>query len=152
GGKTSLAVHWAYRHLAGFDGGQLYVNLHGFGLDPKLDAFDALGQLLRGLGVGEDALPGSVDERAAQFRSLVSGRRMLIVLDNASDSAQVRPLLPGVGAHVTLITSRRRLDGLTVSEGVRQLLLDPMPDEDATGLLRRHVAPDRAGDRVLAEV
>jgi RecA/RadA recombinase len=151
-GKTALAVHWAHRHLPAFDGGQLYVNLHGFGLDPEVDAFEALGQLLRGLGQPNDALPATLDERAAQYRSLVSGRRMLIVLDNAADGRQVRPLLPGAGTHVTLITSRRRLDSLAAGEGVRRLPLQPLPSADAMDLLRQYVERDRAADDLLAEV
>jgi tetratricopeptide (TPR) repeat protein len=151
-GKTTLALHWAHRRLADFDGGQLYVNLHGFGVDPQSEAFDALGQLLRGLGQPHDALPASVDERSAAYRSLVAGRRMLIVLDNAASSGQVRPLLPGAGSHVTLITSRRRLDGLAAGEGIGRLTVDALSAADAMTLLRRHVTAGHVDDATLAEV
>lgn len=151
-GKTALAVHWAYRRRLDFADGQLYVNLHGFGVDAEVDAFEALGRLLRGLGEADATLPAGIDERAARYRSLLSGRRMLIVLDNAANSRQVRPLLPGAGPHLTLITSRRRLDSLAVDEGVTQLALAALAPADAMRLMRAHVDADRADDAVLADI
>jgi DNA-binding SARP family transcriptional activator/tetratricopeptide (TPR) repeat protein len=134
-GKSALALHWAYRRLADFPDGQLYVDLHGFGPDGPLSALDALGRLLRGLGLADATLAPSVDERAAQFRSLLGGRRMVIILDNASSSEHVRPLLPGGGPQTTLITSRPRLDGLVVREGALHLEVGPLPEADAVRLL-----------------
>lgn len=94
-GKTAFATHWGHRVRDRFPDGQLYVNLRGYGPDRTVDAGEALTGFLRALGVPNTEVPYSVDERAARFRTLVAGRRILIVLDNARTANQVRPLLPG---------------------------------------------------------
>ena len=145
-GKTALTVHWAHQVARRFPDGQLYVNLRGYDPGQPMPAADALGGFLRALGVpGQDIAPGQ-DERAAQFRTLVSGRRMLVVLDNAGDVDQVRPLLPGTHGCVTLVTSRDALAGLVARDGARRLDLDLLPLADAVSLLRSLI-----GDRVAAD-
>lgn len=150
-GKTALAVAWGNRRRDAFDDGQLYLNLHGFGLQPPVDPFEATARMLRGLGQPDDTLPPTLDERAALLRSVTAGRRLLIVLDNAASTEQVRPLLPGVGRHVTLVTSRLRLDGLAVGEGARHLPLEPLGRAGAVELLRANLGRPVAGG-LLAEV
>jgi DNA-binding SARP family transcriptional activator/tetratricopeptide (TPR) repeat protein len=135
-GKTALALHWAH-HVAGrFPDGQMYVNLRGYDPDQPVTAADALARFLRALGVpGQDIPPGE-DERAARYRSLLAGRRMLVVLDNAGSAEQVRSLLPGSSGCVAMVTSRDALTGLVARDGAARLDLDLLPLRDAVGLLR----------------
>ena len=135
-GKTALAVHWGHRAAEGFPDGQLYVNLRGYDPDRPLTAADALAGFLRALGVpGQDIPPGQ-DERGARYRSLLAGRRMLIVLDNASQAEQVRPLLPGTPGCAVLVTSRDSLAGLVARDGAARIDLDLLPLDEAVALLR----------------
>jgi DNA-binding SARP family transcriptional activator len=135
-GKTALAVHWAHRAADRFPDGQLYVNLRGYDPDRPMPAADALAGFLRALGVpGQDIPPGQ-DERAARYRSLLAGKQMLIVLDNASAAEQVRPLLPGAPRCAVVVTSRDSLAGLIARDGAARLDLDLLPLEDAVSLLR----------------
>ncbi|SES15115.1 NB-ARC domain-containing protein [Lentzea xinjiangensis] len=143
-GKTTLAVAWAHQVRELFPDGQMYVNLHGYDLGPPVTADAVLDGFLRALGVPITELPPTVAERAALFRSLVDGRRVLMVLDNAGDAEQVRPLLPGSGSCMVLVTSRVNLAGLAVSAGAVRINLDRLPDAEATSLLRAVVGPDRA--------
>ncbi len=145
-GKTALAVHWGHRVRDAFPDGQLYVNLRGYDPGDPVAPGDALARLLRSLGVADRDVPADADERAASYRSLVDGRRLLIVLDNASAVEQVRPLLPGTPSCVVLVTSRDSLAGLVARHGARRLDLDLMPTDDAVTLLRELV-----GARVDAE-
>ena len=143
-GKTALAVHWAHQAADRFTDGQLYLDLHGF--DPSGDAVTpatALRRLLDGLGVPPSQIPSDVDSRAALYRSLLDGRRMLILLDNARGSAQVRPLLPGTPGTVVVITSRNKLTGLIAADCAQPIALDPLTDDDARGLLSRRLGPGR---------
>lgn len=125
-GKTALAVWWAHRVREWFDDGQLYVDLRGSGPEPPVSAQEVLVSLLRELGVEGGAIPPDLAARAAEFRTVTAGRRMLIVLDNACGSEQVRPLLPGGSSCVVLVTSRHRLSGLAAREGAHRIELGQM--------------------------
>lgn len=140
-GKTALAVHWAQHAVERFPDGQLYVNLRGYDPEPPMPAGAALAGFLRALGVAGPDVPGEVGERAAQFRSLLAGRRVLLLLDNAAEAEQVRALLPGDPGCVTLVTSRDTLPGLVAREGAVRLNLDLLPLADAVGLLRKLIGP-----------
>jgi len=142
-GKTALALHWAYQHLHRFPDGQLYVNLRGF--DPSGQPAcvrDVVRGFLIDLGVDLSTLPDDLDAQTARYRSLVAGKRMLIVLDNAGDLDQVTPLLPGSPTCTVVVTSRRHLAGLTL-HGACLLDLDVLPEADARDLLARHLGPER---------
>ena len=145
-GKTALAVHWAHRVAGRFPDGQLYVNLRGYDPEQPVRPADALARFLTALGVPERDIPLDGDGRAARYRSELAGRRMLIVLDNAGSVAQVRPLLPGGGSSMVLVTSRDSLAGLVVVDGAHQVGLDVLPAAEAVDLLRGLV-----GDRVVTE-
>ncbi|MCA1674969.1 MAG: helix-turn-helix domain-containing protein, partial [Actinobacteria bacterium] len=135
-GKTALALRWGHRIRGEFPDGQLYVNLRGYDPDQPLAAADALAGFLRALGVPGQDVPLEVDERAAAYRSLLDGRRMLVVLDNAATVEQVRPLLPGSPSCLVVVTSRDSLVGLVARHGARRLELDLLPLDDAVALLR----------------
>ncbi|WP_062217479.1 BTAD domain-containing putative transcriptional regulator [Streptomyces sp. NBRC 109706] len=145
-GKTALAVRWAHRARDHFPDGQLYVDLHGYGPDQPLTPGDALAGFLRALGAEGAGIPQETAERAARFRTLVDGRRMLIVLDNAHSTEQVRPLLPGSPTCRALITSRDALAGLVAREGAHRLGLDRLPPAEARALMT-----DMLGTRAHAE-
>ncbi|GAA1611119.1 tetratricopeptide repeat protein [Kribbella karoonensis] len=142
-GKTALAVHWAHRVRDRFPDGQLYVDLCGYGPDPPMSPEDVLGGFLRALGVDGTDIPTDPAERAARFRSLLAGRRILVVLDNARTTEQVRPLLPGGPSAQVLVTSRDALAGLVARDGAHRILLDRLSEPDSTSLLRT-----LAGDRI----
>ena len=135
-GKTALAVHWAHRVAVQFPDGQLYVNLRGYDPDQPVSAADALAGFLRALGVPGHEIPDGVEDRARLYRSRLAGRRVLVLLDNACDGEQVRPLLPGDPGCVAVITSRDVLAGLVAADGARRLELDVLPLADAVALLR----------------
>ncbi|MFT7840440.1 BTAD domain-containing putative transcriptional regulator [Saccharothrix sp. BKS2] len=141
-GKTTLAVHWAHQVEQQFPDGQLYLNLHGYGPTPPVDAADALDVLLRSLGLAADRVPQDTDERAARWRTELAARRVLVVLDNARDSAQVRPLLPGSGS-VVVVTSRRRLRGLSAREGAHHVTLGLLSPAEALELFADKVGATR---------
>jgi predicted ATPase len=146
-GKTTLAVHAAHAVAGDFPGGQLYVDLRGFSTaDAVLSPHDALRRFLAALDVPPDLVPGGLDERAALYRSVLAGRRVLVVLDNAHDSAQVLPLMPGAGLSRAIVTSRRQLRGLAEG-GARVLSLDPFSYGESERFLRGRLA----GRRVDAE-
>ncbi|PRY19311.1 ATP-binding protein [Pseudosporangium ferrugineum] len=146
-GKTSLALHWAHRALDRFPDGQLYVNLRGY--DPGQPAVpeEILDRFLRGLGVPATAIPVHLDERTSLYRSLMAGRRMLVVLDNAATAAQIRPLLPGTAACLVLVTSRSHLSGLVARDGAYRLGLDILHEDDAIALLGAVTARYRGQDQ-----
>lgn len=141
-GKTALAMHWAHRVRHRFGDGQLYVNLRGF--DPSgsyVGAAEALTGFLDALGVPPDRVPSDPDGQAGLYRSLLADRRMLVVLDNARDAEQVRPLLPGAPGCLVVVTSRSKLSGLVAAEGAQPLRLDPLSDAEARELLVHRLGP-----------
>lgn len=147
-GKTALAVRAARQLSDVYPDGRLFIDLHGYtpGNEP-VSALQALDRLLRTLSVPADRIPADLEERAALWRSELAGRRILVVLDNAPDSAAVRPLLAGSPRCGVLVTSRRQLTGL---DATARLALDVLRPEDARELLAEIVGPDRAGDTAAA--
>ncbi len=153
-GKTALALQWAHEVADRFPDGQLYANLRGYAPGEPATAADTLAGFLRALGVPGADIPSDVDERAARYRSMLAGRRMLILADNASSAEQVRPLLPGASESVAVVTSRDSLPGLVARDGAQRLELDRLPDADAIEILRvligSRVEEDPAAAAVLA--
>ncbi|HLX51837.1 MAG TPA: tetratricopeptide repeat protein [Streptosporangiaceae bacterium] len=145
-GKTALAVYWAHQAAGQFPDGQLYVDLRGYDPGQEMLPTDALAGFLRALGVAGQDIPAEQDDRAARYRGLLAGRRMLVLLDNAGSAEQVRPLLPGSATCTVLVTSRDALHGLTASDGAERLGLDLLPAADAEALLTRLI-----GDRATAD-
>jgi DNA-binding SARP family transcriptional activator len=139
-GKTSLAVHAAHRVRGHFPDGQLYVDLLGATPQP-LPAADVLARFLRDLGVDGRDIPVDEDERAARYRTVLAGRHVLVVLDNARDAAQVRPLLPGSASCAVLITTRSRMPDLA---SIRLVDLNVLDDDEALALFARVVGEERA--------
>lgn len=150
-GKTALALHWAHQAAESFPDGQLYVNLRGYDLEQPVLAADALAGFLRALGVPGTDIPAAIDERAARYRSLLAGRRMLVVLDNAGSAEQVRSLLPGMPGCMAVVTSRDSLAGLVAREGAQRLDLDLLPLPDAVSLLRTLIGARVDADPAAAE-
>jgi tetratricopeptide (TPR) repeat protein/transcriptional regulator with XRE-family HTH domain len=135
-GKTALAVHWAHQVASSYPDGQLYVNLRGYDPGQPMFPAEALAGFLRALGVPGQDIPAEQDERSALFRSLVAGRRMLIILDNARAAEQVRPLLPATPACMAVVTSRDSLAGLVARDGALRMELDLFSLSDSVALLR----------------
>ncbi|MFJ9395678.1 AfsR/SARP family transcriptional regulator [Streptomyces californicus] len=146
-GKTALALQWAHRNEALFPDGRLFADLRGFSEAGEPALIDVLREFLLALGVPPRRVPESAPAAAALFRSLTGRRRLLVVLDNARDSATVRALLPGGTDCVTLVTSRHRLEGLIASDAARPVPLDTLEADDGTALL----AGVLGEERVLAE-
>jgi len=144
-GKTALAVHWAHQVADRFPDGQLHVNLRGYAAGPPLRPIDALARFLLALGVPAEQVPTGVEEAAGLYRSLLAGKRMLVVLDNAHQPDQVRPLLPGSSGCLVLVTSRDQLGGLVARDGAVRVNLDVLTPTEAQALLARLVGADRAG-------
>ncbi len=141
-GKTALAVHWAHEHAAEFPGGQLYVNLHGFGTADPLSPSEALRILLDALAVPV-AGTAALDELLARYRSRLAGTRTLIVLDNARDPDQTRSLLRAPPGCMVIVTSRNELTGRTAAEGAHTITLDVLSTGEAGQLLTRRLGPER---------
>jgi DNA-binding SARP family transcriptional activator len=151
-GKTALAVRAAHRLAGRFGDGQLFIDLHGYtrGYPPRT-ADQALATLLRTLGVPAQQIPEDAEERAALYRERLAGTRTLIVLDNAVDEAQIRPLIPGGTGCMVLVTSRRKLKGL---DDAHTMALDVLPEPDAIALFAALAGPGRArpDDPAVAEI
>ena len=150
-GKTALAVHWAHRVAARFPDGQLYVNLRGF--DPAGPPWSRARRCAGSWTRSGCPRPGSRPTLAAQaalYRSLLAGKRVLVVLDNARDAEQVRPLLPGSPGCLAVVTSRDQLTGLVATDGARPLTLDLLPAADARDLLTRRLGPGRVATEPAA--
>ncbi|MBZ6475005.1 AfsR/SARP family transcriptional regulator [Streptomyces griseocarneus] len=146
-GKTALVLQWAHHGRAGFPDGRLYADLRGFGDTGEPALIEVLREFLPALGVAQRRIPESASGAAALFRSLAADRRLLVVLDNARDSEQVRPLLPGGARCVTVVTSRHQLPGLIVTDAARPVPVDVLGPEDGTALLAKVLGRER----VLAE-
>lgn len=146
-GKTALALHWSHRITRHFPDGSLYINLRGH--DPTnapLAAAEALTQFIRAVGVHGQLVPRRLDERAALFRTLTTGKRLLVVLDNAVDAAHVRPLIPGSSSSFVVVTSRNSLASLVARDGASRIYVPVLSLADSTTLLGKLL-----GDRAAAE-
>ena len=156
-GKTALALQWAHQVAHEYPDGQLYVNLRGFDPDGSVPcpAETAILGFLDGLGVAPHRVPGGLDEQSALYRSTLAGRRMLVVLDNARDVAQIQPLLPGTPGCLVLVTSRNQLTGLIAGQAAHPVTLDLLNTEEARDLLacrlgaQRVAAEPSAVDKIL---
>ncbi|WP_063797492.1 AfsR/SARP family transcriptional regulator [Saccharothrix sp. NRRL B-16348] len=143
-GKTWLALTWAHHHLNRFPDGQLFVDLRGFSPDgAPMDPMVAVRGFLDALGVRSDRVPVDPHARAGLFRSLVADKKMLILLDNAADTDQVTPLLPGTDTCTVLITSRSRLPGLTATHSAHHINLDILTDDESRALLTHRLGNRR---------
>ncbi|MFD4640478.1 BTAD domain-containing putative transcriptional regulator [Lentzea sp. NPDC058436] len=140
-GKTTLAVHVAHLLRDRFPDGQLYVDLRGYALGAPADGVDVLSRFLRTLGVPPEEIPPDADEQSTMLRSLLSGRRMLLVLDNASAPDQVRPLLPGTASCRVIVTSRDDLRGLIALNGARTVPVDVFSAAESASLLSGLLGP-----------
>jgi len=143
-GKTALAVHWARQVAGRFPDGQLYVNLRGFDAEgAAVTPEEVTGWFLAALGVPATQIPADAQARCGLYRSTLAGRRVLIVLDNARDPAQVRPLLPGSPGCLMVVTSRSSLAGLAAAEGARPLRLGPVGAEEGVRMLAARLGQER---------
>jgi DNA-binding SARP family transcriptional activator len=154
-GKTTLAVRWAHRVAGRFPDGQLYADLRGFAPSgaPVTHAA-AIRRFLAALVGSPERIPRSPEAQQDLYRSMLARKRMLILLDNARDAAQVRPLLPGSPGHLVVVTSRSQLTSLAATEGANMIYLDVLPREEAFELLtlrlgRRLAAEPRAADKLI---
>lgn len=143
-GKSALAIRFAHQVVARFPDGQLYIDLRGYDPALPLDADSALESLLRSLGA---PVPVGIQARAATYRSLLNGRRMLFVIDNARSAEQVRPLLPGSAGITTIVTSRDALPGLVARDGARRLVLEALTEAQASDLLAAMLGTGRITQR-----
>lgn len=145
-GKTSLAVRWAHQAQSQFPDGQLYVNLRGYDPGEPVRSEQALERFILALDMPASAIPADLESRAALYRSLLADKRILVVLDNAATVSQVRPLLPGAGKSIALVTSRSRLSGLMARDGAQRISLDVLDDHAAVELLQTTTVGYRSSD------
>jgi DNA-binding SARP family transcriptional activator/tetratricopeptide (TPR) repeat protein len=153
-GKSTLAVYWAHRVAHRYPDGQLFVNLRGYDPEAPVSAADALAAFLRALGAFGPEIPVGLDERAAMYRTLLSGRRVLVLLDNAGSAEQVRPLLPGSAGCLVIVTSRDALGPLVAAEGAHPLTVDLLTPDAARQLLAARLGAQRvsAEPEAVAEI
>ncbi|QKV93697.1 winged helix-turn-helix domain-containing protein [Streptomyces sp. NA02950] len=149
-GKTGLAVHWGHTYAGAFPDGRLFADLRGFSGGEEAAPLEVLREFLFTLGTPAEQIPSSAPAASALYRSLVARRRLLVVLDNARSSAQVRPLLPGGPHCATLVTSRSRLDGLIATDAARPLRLHALGPEDGIALLGALLGPERVAEDLAA--
>jgi len=150
-GKTTLALHFAHKVAEQFPDGQLYVNLRGFDpAGPQMTSVEAIRLFLDALAVPTARIPAGLDAQAGLYRSLLIGKRMLVLLDNARDVDQVRPLLPASPGCLVIVTSRSQLTSLVAAEGASPLTLDVLTDAEAQELLSRCLGPERVADDLCA--
>lgn len=142
-GKTALAVHCAHLIADRFPDGQLFVNLRGVGDSPPMTPAEVIRGFLDALQVPLGRIPASPEAQAGLYRSLLAGKRMLVLLDSARDADQVRPLLPGSASCLVVVTSRHQLGGLAVTEGAREISLDVFTEEEARDLLALRLGMQR---------
>ena len=142
-GKTALVVQWAHQVRDRFPDGELYVNLRGYEEAEPVEPAQVLDGFLRALAVPASRIPADPEAQAGLYRSLLDGRRMLILLDNASSAAQVRPLLPGSAACTVIVTSRSRMAGLVARDGARRISVDVLPPVESVHLLREIIGAAR---------
>ncbi|WP_165984110.1 NB-ARC domain-containing protein [Streptomyces sp. YIM 98790] len=142
-GKTALALHWAHRVRGQFPDGDLYLNMRGHGCGRSLDAAQALDSLLRALDVSPDRIPHDLDSRSALFRSLLDGKRVLIVIDDAASANDVRPLLPASPTCLVVLTSRNSMPGIGARYGAERMTLDTLPPDQSVELLARIMGRER---------
>jgi tetratricopeptide (TPR) repeat protein len=143
-GKTALAVYWAHRVQHRFPDGTLYADLRGYGPGAPATPAELLDGFLRALGAPAERMPVGTADQAGLYRSLLAGRRVLVVLDNASGADQVHPLLPGTAGCMVLVTSRNRLAGLVVTDAAHQLSLDLFTSQESLQLVEGIIGPGRA--------
>jgi tetratricopeptide (TPR) repeat protein len=150
-GKTTLAVHWAQRVADKFPDGQLYADLRGFNPGGQVaDAAQLMRGFLQALGVAPEQIPAAADEMTALYRSVLAGKRVLIVADNARNSAQVRPLLPSGPGSVIVVTSRSQLTGLVAADGARIWNLDVLSETESATFLAARLGPGRVNAEACA--
>ncbi len=145
-GKSAFAAHWAHAHGDAFPGGRLFADLRGFSGSEEAQPCEVLREFLLALGTPGDRIPASPQAASALYRSIVAGRKLLVVLDNARSSAQVRPLLPAGARCATIVTSRSRLDGLVATDSARPLRLRSLGTADGVALLGTVLGPDRVAE------
>ncbi|MEU8826040.1 BTAD domain-containing putative transcriptional regulator [Streptomyces sp. NPDC048636] len=145
-GKTGLAVYWGHAYAGAFPDGRLFADLRGFSGGEEAAPLEVLREFLFAMGTPADQIPSSPQAASALYRSLVARRRLLVVLDNARSSAQVRPLLPGGPHCATLVTSRSRLDGLIATDAARPMRLHALGPEEGISLLGALLGPERVAE------
>jgi tetratricopeptide (TPR) repeat protein len=151
-GKTALALHWAHRAAGHFPDGQLYINLRGFDPtgSPPVTVEEAIRMFLDAFEIPVSRIPATPQGQIALYRSVLAGRRVLVVLDNARDAAQVRPLLPGAPGCLAVITSRNQLPGLVAAEGARPIRLDLPTMDESRALMTSRIGRTRAAAETAA--
>lgn len=143
-GKTAAALRWAHRQSGRYPDGQLVVNAQGHGGTAPVEPHDVIGRLLETLGVAPERMPDDPQRRLDLYNDTLSGRRILLFIDDVVDTNQVRPLVPRSGSCLVVITSRMRLTGLSISNGVRHVTLEPLEPSDSTDLLTQVIGVQRA--------